>query len=92
MKSATTTEGIAAESTEAATEQAAIEPATITTAEKPAAVVVRIRVAIAVRVVVGRIVIRLIIRIICEWITVAMEAKIYLSVRFWSTNKHHDTG
>jgi hypothetical protein len=97
MKSAATTEGIAAESTaEAATnpaaiEPAAIEPATITTAEKPAAVVVRIRVAKAVRVVV-RLIVWIIIRIIREWITVAMKAKIYLSVRFWSTNKHHDTG
>jgi hypothetical protein len=97
MKSAATTEGIAAESTaEAATnpaaiEPAAIEPATITTAEKPAAVVVRIRVAKAVRVVV-RLIIWIIIRIIREWITVAMKAKIYLSVRFWSTKKHHDTG
>jgi hypothetical protein len=95
MKSAATTEGVAAESAaEAAPEPAAIEPATIITimaAEEPTAVVVRIGVAIAVWVVV-RLIIWMIIRAICEWITVAMKARIYLSVRFWSTNKHYDTG
>jgi hypothetical protein len=95
MKSATTTEGIAAESTaEAAPEPATIEPTAIITimaAEEPAAVVVRIGVAIAVWVVV-RLIIWIIIWIIREWITIAMKAKIYLSVRFWGTNKHHDTG
>jgi hypothetical protein len=67
-------------------------------AEKPAAVVVRIGVAIAVWVVVRlaiwiiiRLVIWIMIRIISEWITVAVKAKIYLSVRLWGTNKHHYT-
>ena len=94
MKSAATTEGIAVESTaKIAPEPAAIEPATIITimaAEKPAAVVVRIGVAIAVWVVirlvirlVTRLVMRLVIRLViririrCEWIIIAMKAKIY---------------